>query len=338
MASLQEISQRANVSVATASRVLNGSSHPVSRQTRAKVLSAAEALGYTPSVLAQLVRKGQRSRIIGVIVGDVSDPYFGAVARGVEEAVADHGYLTMISSGRRTTASELDHLRSLRDHQAAGVIFASSGYENDPLTEQAQELVDSLMASGSIVLTLAPRDISCSGQIAFDDRGAAFDATRYLIGLGHKEIAFVGGPGGLHTSTHRRDGFEAAVRSAGLTPNKRLTGGFEYEAGYSAAQHIALSPERPEAILAVNDDVAIGLVVGFRDAGLRVPADISVCGIHDTRPASYVGLTTVAVPLFEMGHAAGLAILNGETSGTTVLPHHLVERTTTAPSSARVSR
>ncbi len=334
MASLQEISQHANVSLATASRVLNGSSHPVSAKTRAKVLRAAEALGYTPSVLAQLVRKGQRSRIVGIIVGDVSDPYFAAITRGVEEAVAPQGYLTMISSGRRTTAAELDHMRSLRDHQAAGVIFASSGYEDDPLTGEAQQLVDALMASGSTVLALAPRDITCSGRMTFDNRGAAFDATQYLIGLGHKEIAFVDGPGGLHTSTQRREGFEAAMRAASLNANKRLIGGFEYEAGYRAAQHIALSPERPAAILAVNDDVAIGLVVGFREAGVRVPADISVCGIDDTRPASYIGLTTVAAPLFEMGLTAGLAILNGQASGTTTLPHHLVERATTAPSRA----
>jgi LacI family transcriptional regulator len=329
MASLAHISRRAGVSIATASRVLNGSSHPVSDSTRERVLQAAEELGYRPSELARALVK-RTSRIVGVIVGDIVDPYFAEIARGVEDVAARVGHLTMVCNAERRPAAELAHLGVLRDYHAAGVVFAGSGYEDETDTAALRGMVEGLQAGGAVVVALAARDFACP-SVLVDNRAAARDATEHLLGLGHRRIAFVQGPPGLHTSAHRQEGFEAAMRAAGAEPFT-LQGGFEYEAGDAAAGELLARGELPDAILAVNDEVAIGLLTGLRRGGVDVPGDVSVAGIDDTRPARLVDLTSVSLPLHELGERAARMILEG-TGDDVVLAHRLVPRATTAPRS-----
>ncbi len=323
MASLADISRRAGVSIATASRVLNGSSHPVSDTTRDRVLAAADELGYRPSELARALVK-RTSRIVGVIVGDIVDPYFAEIARGVEDVAAGVGHLTMVCNADRRPAAELAHLGVLRDYHAAGVVFAGSGYEHVAEAAALREAVAELRAAGSAVVALAPRDLDCP-SVLVDNRGAARDATEHLLELGHRRIAFVEGPAGLHTSVQRRQGFEEAVAAAGAEAI-RLPGGFEFEAGAAAAE--ALLDDLPDAVLGVNDEVAIGLLTGLRRAGIDVPGRISVAGIDDTRPARLVDLTSVSLPLHELGEMAARVVLEGA-PGDIVLPHRLVARATT---------
>jgi LacI family transcriptional regulator, galactose operon repressor len=326
MASLADISRRAGVSIATASRVLNGSAHPVSDSTRERVLAAAEELGYRPSELARALVK-RTSRIVGVIVGDIVDPYFAEIARGVEDVAARVGYLTMVCNAERRPAAELAHLGVLLDYHAAGVVFAGSGYEDMHETKALRNAVESLQAGGAAVVALAARDFDCP-SVLVDNRAAARDATEHLLGLGHRRIAFVQGPPGLHTSAHRLEGFEAAMAAAGAEP-VTVPGGFEYEAGDAAAAGLLAGGELPDAILAVNDEVAIGLLTGLRRGGVDVPGQVSVAGIDDTRPARLVDLTSVSLPLHELGERAARVILDGA-SGNVVLPHRLVPRATTA--------
>jgi LacI family transcriptional regulator len=327
VASLADISRRAGVSIATASRVLNGSSHPVSSAMRARVLQAAEELGYRPSELARALVK-RTSRIIGVLVGDIADPYFAEIARGVDDVAAANGHLTMICNTDRRTEAELAHLDVLRDYHAAGVVFAGSGYEDGPGTAGLAAAVEELQESGAAVVALAARDLECT-SVLVDNRAAARDATEHLLELGHHRIAFVEGPAGLHTSAHRLDGFEAAMTAAGAEP-VRLPGGFEYEAGAAAAERLLERGALPDAVLGVNDEVAIGLLTGLRRSGIAVPGTISVAGIDDTRPARLVDLTSVSLPLHELGARAARAVLAGSAEDA-VLPHELVPRGTTAP-------
>ena len=319
MASLADISRRAGVSIATASRVLNGSSHPVSEAMRSRVLQAAEELGYRPSELARALVK-RTSRIIGVIVGDIVDPYFAEIARGVEEVAARSGHLTMVCNADRNPAAELAHLSVLRDYHAAGVVFAGSGYQEEP--REIAAAVQDLQARGCAVVALAARELAVP-HVLVDNRAAARDATEHLLGLGHRRIAFVEGPAGLHTSALRLEGFEGAMAAAGAEP-VRVAGGFEYEAGAAAAERLL----GVEAVLAVNDEVAIGLVTELRRRGVDVPGEISVAGIDDTRVARLVDLTSVSLPLQELGERAARVILDGE-DGDAVLGHELVVRGTT---------
>jgi LacI family transcriptional regulator len=325
MASLADISRRAGVSIATASRVLGGSSHPVAEATRSRVLGAAEEMGYRPSELARALVK-RTSRIIGVIVGDIVDPYFAEIARGVDDVAAERGHLTMVCNTDRRPESELAHLAVLRDYHAAGVVFAGSGYADGPESERLAQAVDELQERGAAVVALAARDLECP-RVVVDNRAAARDATEHLLALGHRRIAFVEGPAGLHTSAQRLAGFEAAMAAAGAEP-LRLPGGFESEAGDAAAARLVRS--LPDAVLAVNDEVAIGLLTGLRRAGVDVPGTISVAGIDDTRPARYVDLTSVSLPLHELGARAARMVLDGA-EGDAVLPHRVVPRATTAP-------
>jgi len=249
MASLADISRRANVSIATASRVLNGSSHPVSDATRTRVLAAADELGYRPSELARALVK-RTSRIVGVIVGDIVDPYFAEIAHGVDHVAGAAGHLTMVCNTERRPEAELAHLGVLLDYHAAGVVFAGSGYENAAEAAALRSVVQDMQTRGSAVVALAARDLDCP-SVLVDNRAAARDATEHLLGLGHRRIAFVEGPPGLHTSAHRLEGFEEAMAAAGAEP-ARLPGGFEYEAGDAAAGALLAAGELPDAILAVD--------------------------------------------------------------------------------------
>jgi hypothetical protein len=137
--------------------------------------------------------------------------------------------------------------------------------------------------------------------ILFDNEAAAYDITAYVRGLGHDRITFVEGPAGLHTSAQRRAGY---TRAGGTDS---IPGGFAYEDGIAAAEVLLAREALPQAVVAANDEAAIGLLVRLRDAGVDVPGDISITGIDDTRPAHFVGLTTVTVPLHEMGRRAAHA-------------------------------
>jgi LacI family transcriptional regulator len=321
VASLSDISRHAGVSIATCSRVLNGSAHPVSDATRERVMQAAQELGYAPSALARaLVTRS--SRIIGVIVGDIVDPYFAEIARGVEAVGADLGYLTMVCSAELGTEAELAHLEQLRDYQAAGIIFAGSGRVRDPSMHDLAQAVADARERGSVVVALAQRDFDAH-SIVFDNEAAAHDITAYVRELGHERITFVEGPPGLHTSAQRLKGFTRAGGS------DRVHGGFAYEDGIAAAERLLARDRLPEAIVAANDEAAIGVLMRLRDAGVDVPGQVSITGIDNTRPAQFVGLTTVSAPLHEMGRRAAHAVL-GNPANHEVLPHKLAVRSTTA--------
>lgn len=310
--------------------MLNGSSHPVSEKTRRRVLAAAAEVGYAPSFAAQALVKG-RAPIVGVIVGDIVDPYFAEIARGVESVATRMGYVTILSSAHRSTETEVQHVRAMSAYQATGLLFASSGYADDPHGAILEAAVQELRESGARVVTLANRDLDAP-SVTFDNRGAAYDVTDYVASLGHRRIAFVDGPAGLYTSLERSAGFEAAMVAAGLDPDLRFEGGFEYEAGLEAARRIAGARPLPDAVVAVNDDVAIGLLMGLREIGVDVPGQLSVAGIDDTRPARYVGLTTVSAPLHDLGLTGAQSVLSEDATaaGDIVLPHRLTPRATTA--------
>jgi LacI family transcriptional regulator, galactose operon repressor len=323
VASLSDISRHAGVSIATCSRVLNGSAHPVSEATRTRVLNAAQELGYAPSALARaLVTRS--SRIIGVIVGDIVDPYFAEIARGVEEVGADLGYLTMVCSAEAGSDAELGHLRQLRDYHAAGIVFAASGRSTDPSALELADAVADARDRGSVIVALAVRDFDAP-SIMFDNEAATHDVTAYVRSLGHERITFVDGPVGLHTSALRLKGFQ---RAGGTD---RVPGGFSYEDGLRAADKLLARDRLPDAVVAANDEAAIGVLMRLRDRGVDVPGQVSIAGIDDIRAAHFVGLTTVSVPLHEMGKRAAHTILGGYNEEDVVLPHRVTARVTTAP-------
>jgi LacI family transcriptional regulator, galactose operon repressor len=330
MASLADISRRAGTSVATASRVLNGSTHPVSEATRARVLQAAADLGYAPSALAQaLVTRS--SRIIGVIVNDIVDPYFAEIARGVEDVAGRMDHLVMVCNADHRIEAETEYVRALREYHAAGLVFAGSGAESAPANAALTAEVEAAAARGARVVALARRDFSAA-RVGVDNVSAAYDLTDYLISLGHRRIAFVDGPPGLYTSAERRAGFIDAMAAARLESDLRVDGGFDFESGLDAGRRLLAQRPLPDAVVAANDEAAIGVLTALRHAGVDVPGEVSVAGIDDTRPARFVELTTVNLPLYELGAVAARHILAGpdEAPANVLLSHRLVPRRSTA--------
>ena len=333
MASLADISRRAGTSVATASRVLNGSSHPVSEAMRARVLEAAADLGYQPSALAQaLVTRS--SRIVGVIVNDIVDPYFAEIARGVEDVAGRQGYLVMVCNADHRVEAEIDYVRALRDYHAEGLVFAGSGAPGaGAANAELERHVAAARERGARVVALARRDFPAL-RVGIDNAAAAYDVTDYLISLGHRRIGFVEGPPELFTSAERRSGFEAAMAAAGLAADLRFAGGFDFESGLAAGRRVLACRPLPDAVVAANDEAAIGVLTALRHAEVDVPGQVSVAGIDDTRPARFVELTTVNLPLYDLGAVAARHILatpdEAAAEADVVLPHRLVPRRSTA--------
>ena len=325
--SLADVARRAGVSIATASRALNGSRHPVSTELRERILRAAEEVGYRPSAVARALVT-RRSRIIAVIVGDIVDPYFAEITRGVEDHANRAGYLTIVCNADRSPDAELAYVRVMRDYAAEGIVFAGGGYTIGEGADALAEMVTEAVEEGTAVLTLAPRGFT-GPMIAVDNRAAAADLTTYLAGLGHRRIAFVRGPAGLSTGDLRRDGFRAAMHSAGLEPELEFEGDFDHESGHAAAMRM-MAAGLPDAVVGANDESAVGVLLAFRQAGVDVPGQVSVAGIGDTRTARFVDLTTVSIPLYELGAMAARRITAGDTTtGEVILTHRLVPRGTT---------
>jgi LacI family transcriptional regulator len=327
--SLADVSRRAGVSTATASRVLNGSAHPVSAATRERVMQAAHDLSYSPSALARALVT-RRSRIIGVIVGDVADPYFAEITRGVEDVAGRAGYLTIVCNADRRPAVEREYLNLLRDYNAEGAVFAGSGLvEGD---EELSASVDQARRQGMHVVALAPRSFGGS-SVSVDNRAAAYDLVEYLVSIGHRAVGFVAGPPDLISARQRMEGYRAALDAHSLEPGPLCEGDFGYASGHAAALRLLAEPRLPDAVVAANDETAIGVLMGLRGAGVDVPRTLSVAGIGDTRPARFLELTTVSVPTFELGASASRRIIAGggaESEGNAVMAHRLVPRATSA--------
>lgn len=331
--SLADVARLAGVSVATASRALNGSRHPVSDEVRGRIAVAASEVGYAPSAIARALVT-RKSRIIGVIVGDIVDPYFAEITRGAEDVARRVGYLTIVCNTDRAPATELAYLRLLHDYRAEGVIFAGGGQvaEGADLASGAQlsEAVESVRADGMRVVSLAARSFG-SVRVTVDDRAASYDITSYVCSLGHRRICYVTGPPGLSTTAARLAGFEAAMADAGLSAEEVHAGEFDFLSGQQVALRLIGRP-LPDAVICANDESAIGVLMTLREAGVDIPGEVSVAGLDDTRVSLFVDLTTVSVPMYERGAIAARHILDPDasTASDVVLPHRLVPRGTTA--------
>jgi LacI family transcriptional regulator len=336
MPSITDVAKRANVSITTVSRVMSGSSHPVNEETRARVIKAAKELNYSPSALAKAMVT-RDTRIVGVIIGDAIDPYFAAIVRGVEDVAREHGYLVIVCNSDRVPEIETKYLSTLHDYRVDGVIFAGGGLTNAEYLKEVNEKLESFQSRGASVVTLSEH-LFPSLQVVVDNELAVRDAAEYLFELNHQRVAYISGPDNLKTSELRLNGYRAALEARGLAldPNYVLPGKYTYESGQAVVEHFIKLENQPTAIVASNDLMAIGCIVGLKQAGYRIPHDVSVIGIDNITPAEFVDppLTTIGLPLYEQG-ATGMEYLvklrNEEVppDKTIVLPHELVIRGST---------
>lgn len=310
IASLRDVARAAGVSVSTASRVLSGSSHPVSEPTRRRVLEAAERLGFEPNRLARALATA-RSRTIGVVVHDVSDPYYAEIVRGLEDAAESRDHALFVSSSDRDVDKELAVMRAFVANQVDAIVLVASAIDDRRYLAEATAILDRFRALGGVVVTMSEHGYEAP-RVAYGNLDGTRLLVSHLLQLGHSRIGYITGPPDLMVTGARRRGYEAAMTEAGhgVDPDLVATGDFTIEGGARAAER--LLAVGPTAIVAANDMMAIGAVRHLLDAGIRVPDEVSVAGFDDIEFAAYaaVPLTTVHVPLGELGQLGGQLVLD----------------------------
>lgn len=291
-----DVARESGVSYSTVSRVLNGYEF-VKPTTREKVLQAAERLGYVPNQQARSLAGG-RSNLIGILVPGLDNGYISEIIRGIDEELAKSDYNLILYTTHRQHGRETNYVATIMNGAADGVLLVVPLISMTYLDVLSQQnfpyvLIDQADAAGK------------SSFVNAANWQGAYDATQYLIKLGHQRIGFITGLEGLASASDRLEGYRAALTDHGLTLSSALIsrGDFQEEGGYDAAQKLLALPQRPTAILAANDLSAFGAIEAIREQGLRIPEDISIMGFDDIPQASLVHpkLTTVHQPLQEMG-------------------------------------
>lgn len=335
MATLADVARHAGVSQATASRIVNGSAKLVTEELRARVLRAVKELQYVPNAHAQQLARAHRTAI-GVIVQDVSDPYFAEITRGLQRVAADHGRLVMICNSYRDPDRELEYVELLRAHQAAAIVLAGSGYHDAAFTRSLNVKLAAYAGTGGRVTTIGRHQPSGDSVLADNEAGGRLIGSE-IVGLGHRRIGVIAGPRVLTVTTDRIAGVRRAVRQQGRAlPARRVVyADFDRDSGAAAVQRLLDANPDLTAVIALNDSMAIGALAALRARGLAVPRDVSVSGFGDLPIARDVtpALTTVRLPLAEMGaraRALALGSAGPEPRAERISPT-LVRRASTAP-------
>jgi LacI family transcriptional regulator len=308
---LTEIADRAGVSLATASRVLNGSDRTVSERYRRRVRTAADQLGYRANPHAQAMARGA-SNIVGLVVQDLADPYFSTIADGVMRQCERRGFVTVLASTRRDPGRQIEYFATLRAQRAQAVIIVGSRTNDRELTARLAKEVAGYAESGGRVACVSQNRLA-TNTVLVQNRSGARDLARELAQLGHRRFAVLAGPAALVTARDRHAGFVDGLAHAGVPANevRVVHGGFSRDGGYASAQQLIAGGLDVTCVFACNDVMAVGAIAAFRDNGLRVPQDVSIAGFDDITPLrDFVPqLTTVHLDLEELGErVAALAL------------------------------
>ncbi|WP_103954721.1 LacI family DNA-binding transcriptional regulator [Nonomuraea solani] len=328
---LHDVAREAGVSIATASRALNGSVRNVRSENASRVRAAAAKLNYEPHLSAQAIAKGS-TRTVALVVRDVADPYFSAIAAGVVQAAEESGLIVTMAVADGSPERELEIVRTLRGQRPRVIIVAGSRIEGTGTRDALVEELAEYRTAGGRVVMISQRDLPF-GTVTVDNRGGAAELARALLGVGYRRFAVFHAPPEIRTSRDRHEGFLAGLAGSGVPEPLALETGFTRAGGYEAARRLVERGfEDVEAVFAVNDVMAIGAMTGFRDAGVVPGVDIGVAGFDDIESAVDVlpPLTSVAVPLREVGLSAmRLALSGGEQDAR--LPVGVVVRESTPP-------
>lgn len=322
--SIHVVAQRAGVSIATVSRVLNRSK-PVNDDTRRRVEEAVAALGYRTNTAGRSLAKSQ-SRLLMVLVPDFANPFYAQILQGAESVVRAAGYKLLLTDATSSDAAHQTALDAIYNRLADGVINLAH-LDDDPALHDALRDLPWVNCSEFVPESGLP-------YVSIDHRQAAIDAVQYLLNRGHRRIGLVSADETFRWARLRHEGYEHAMQRAGIEPDPQLVRmalSLDYEAGAQAVGGLVALVEPPTAVFAVSDTLAIGAIKALRRAGRRVPDDIAVVGFDDL-PLSAVfepALTTVSQPMRDLGAQAAeilLARLAGERLESRTLPHQVVVR------------
>jgi len=333
---IKDIAREANVSHSTVSRALHGSAL-ISTATSERIRQAALELGYLPSAAARTL-KTNRSQALGVIIRNVDDPFFGEILQGIEEVAQAKGYSLFMAASQPGTERDQALVQAMVERRVDGIIICSTPVSPDQSRQLFQFGVPIVVVNNQ-----AAEEYRYS--IYHDDIDGSRQVTRHLICLGHRKIAYLGNAASGRSTIERLAGFREELQAARISlPSEyiyQIPGGGPME-GLAGIDHFLRLPQPPTALFCYNDMMAIGVLKGMHQAGLRVPEDMSVAGFDNILFSAYTNppLTTFDQPKHFIGAEAArlvLGLLNSEPDGKASgepeirrLPGHLLVRNSTA--------
>jgi LacI family transcriptional regulator len=325
MARISDVAALAGVSTATVSRALNGKS-TVDRDLVARVQRAAEELGYQPNGPARNLRR-QEAAVVALIISDVENPFFTAIARGVEDVAHEVGYSVVLCNSDENAEKESRYIDIAIQERVAGIILSPTGTTSS---------VEKLAARGTAFVAVdRPLPHQECDVVLVDTRLAAKQATAHLVAQGYERIGCITGPAGVRTADDRLAGYRDALRAAKLRSTTKLVRRTEYKAAgaHRAAQELLDQAEPPDALLVANSAMAVGVLQALREHDIRPGKQVGLVAFDDAPWAELVDppLSVVAQPAYEIGAVAARLLLariadNSRPPTTTTLGARLIER------------
>jgi LacI family transcriptional regulator len=302
---LSDVAEAAGVSIATASRAMAGT-NGVSAAVADRVRETAQQLGYVANVHARSLAGGS-STTVGLVVHEIGDPYFSEIASGVLDLARQRGLTVQICHTGRDPEVELTQIRTLIAHRVSAIVVAGSGFVDPVLERTARGELEQFSAAGGRVTVIGRHHLRADAVLP-DNLEGARAVTRHVLGLGHSALAVAAGSRTLTTVADRLAGVHAALAESGIDPAAVpvVEAPFTRDGGRQCATRILAEHPATTAILALNDDMAIGCLTQLRRDGVAVPDRVSVTGFDDVAVAGDLapGLTTVRLPMAEMGRRA----------------------------------
>jgi LacI family transcriptional regulator len=319
MPTIRDVAKRAGVAPITVSRVINNSGY-VSQEKRDRVETAIAELDYVPNILARSFRSKQ-TRTIALILTDITNPFWTDVAHGVEDAAREHNFNVILCNTNESESRQVEYVSVLMQKQVDGILLVPA--------RSTSEATGAIQKQGIAVVVL-DRHVPATDvdMVRCDSEGGAYQLVRHVLSLGHRRVAVLTGPKDVSSARDRVVGYRRAFREANIDIIENLIfyGKFIQTSGYEMAQRALLATPQPTALFATNNFIAIGAWRALRDAGLRIPQDITLVAFDDL-PAGLVVdpfLTVAAQPGYEMGKQATELLLDRLTNDTPTEPQCIV--------------
>lgn len=328
MTTIQDVASMAGVSVATVSRVLNNSMS-VSEKTREKVLEAIKKLNYQPNLLGRNLRRTETKMIL-VLLPNIANPFYARIVKGIEDIAHKNGYNIMLCNTDSDRNREKVYLELLKNRLADGLIFMASELSRDELEKIGSEF--------PVVQCCEYREGAGISHVSIDNITASYKAVKHLIGLGHNRIGMITCRNNFVSTIHRETGYKKALEEAGISFDQRLLeyGDYGFKSGLRAAVQLLSLDDRPTAIFAISDIMAVGAARAAKERGFSIPEDVAVVGFDNISFSSMYdpAITTISQPKYDLGCIAMQLLLkqisnDAKEPGEIVLEHELVIRSST---------
>ncbi|MEW6549699.1 MAG: LacI family DNA-binding transcriptional regulator [Spirochaetota bacterium] len=327
--SIADVAKLAEVSISTVSRVINDTGYPVSKDVQERILAAVKQLHYIPNMAAQRLRN-DFNPVIGMIVRDIAEAYFGEIAKGATERAMELGYLAFVCNTGRKPANEMQFHELLWKNRVRGILLVGGGIDTPEYRQLLEQQMERCRRFDLRIFANAPQGIDIP-TVSVDFIAMTEAITNHLVEKGHRSIGFITGDQIVTTSRDHVQGYRNALRKHRLEENERLIrfDSFSEHGGYVNCQALMEGKPRPTAIICGCDPIAVGVLHALHDKGLEVPRDVSLISIGDTPIAAHLrpALTCMRVPRYRLGARAVEKMLDPKADETSeYLPVEFIQR------------